>query len=524
MKQPLAEPIAIAAIDAGSNALRLSIARARSLLDIEVLATERYPVRLGENVFTHGAFTRKTIRAAGKAFRHFRSLMKRYGVVEYRAVATSAVREARNRRALTLRVSRSSKIRLEVVSGAEESALGRTAVLAALGHERPPRAILDLGGGSLEMCLLNDGVVERTVQFPLGTVRLMETLGVSGAMHDEQVDKLRHHVRSLLESRVPRRPSLDGGDAVACGGNAEALALIAPGPRTDGINSLNLQLLQEQLWSMAARDVRGRMKKYGVRRDRADVMAIAAVVLTTMGRWLGVRTLLVPGVGVREGVLYQLARDHFAGKPAPARDAAARELLAAARWFGRRFDADAAHSEHIRQLTTMLYDQLQPLHRLPHELRPLLEVAAVLHDIGHIVNRRGHHKHGEYLVRYGEIPGLKGWRRDVVACLVRYHNRRAEPEAHHASYAALDGARRQQVCVLSSLLRIAEGLDQSHKRAASSIVAVFGRGEVIFRVTARGDLSEDLRAAQRKSELLSRLYHVNVFFRQAESRGRAKVA
>jgi exopolyphosphatase/guanosine-5'-triphosphate,3'-diphosphate pyrophosphatase len=520
----LAEPLTIAAIDAGSNAIRICIAQARSMLDIAVLKTERFPVRLGENVFTHGRFSNKTIREAAKAFRHYRSLMKRFHVAEYRAVATSATRVARNRKALIRRVARDSKIRLEVISGAAESALCRAAVIAAVGHERLPRAIIDLGGGSLEVSLMRDGVLEESYQFPLGTVRLMETLGISGVMHDAQLEQVRHYARAIFANRLPRQRVLDGGMAAACGGNAEALAQIAPGPRVAGMNTLNLRLLQEQLWSMASRDVNARMKKYGVRRDRADVMSIGAVILTTLGRWLGLRSMLVPAVGVREGVIYQLAREHFGGPSVPSRHLAARELLAAARWYARRLDADAAHSEHIRQLCVMIYDQLQPVHRLPHELRPLLEVAAVLHDIGHIVNNRAHHKHGEYLVRYGEIPGLKDWGREMVAALVRYHNRRSEPEAHHAAYAALNNTRRRQVRVLASILRIAEGLDQSHKRAVSRMEAVFGRGEVTFRVVARGDASEDLRSAERKSELFQRVFGVRVFFRQAQSRPRAKVA
>jgi exopolyphosphatase/guanosine-5'-triphosphate,3'-diphosphate pyrophosphatase len=448
--------------------------------------------------------------------------MDLYHVREYRAVATSAARESRNRRALISRIARDSGLRLEVISGAEESSLGRAAVLAALGHELAPRVIVDLGGGSLELSLLREGVLEHLYQFPMGVVRLKETLGISGALHDAQVDQLRHHVRTILESRIRHRPVLDGGVAVAIGGNAEALAQIAPGPRSGGINSLNLRLLQEHLWDIASRDVRGLMKRYGLRRDRADVMALAAVVLTTLGRVLGLRTVLVPCVGVREGVLYDLARRHFSGPAAQATNGRSRELLVAARWFARRLEADAPHSEHIRQLSMMLYDELQPVHRLPQELRPLLEVAAVLHDIGYIVNRRAHQKHGEYLVRNGEIPGLKGWRKDMVACLVRYHNRRSEPEAHHLSYSALPAARRRQVRALASILRMAEGLDQSHRRAATRIEAVFSHGEVAFRVTARGDASEDLRAAERKAELFKRLFRVKAFFRQTSAR--AKVA
>ena len=200
------EPVHIAAIDAGSNAVRLSISRAYSALDIEPLHTERYPLRLGENVFVRHRFTEDTRKKGVKAFRHLRQLMDEFDVTHYRAVATSALREARNRKAFTRRIKQKSRIALEVISGGEESRLGREAVIAALGPETPPRCIVDLGGGSLEISILRDHSIEYSAQLPLGTVRLMTTLNLPGVMRPAQAEQVRRYVRALLESRLPSRP------------------------------------------------------------------------------------------------------------------------------------------------------------------------------------------------------------------------------------------------------------------------------------------------------------------------------
>jgi len=176
----MSEPVHIAAIDAGSNAVRLSVARAYSALDIEPVHTERYPLRLGESVFVRPRFSEEIFKKAAKAFRHFRELMDEFGVTRYRAVATSATREARNRKVFVRRIKQKSGIKLEVISAGEESRLGREAVLAALGPEAPPRCIADLGGGSLEISILRDHTVEQGAQLPLGTVRLMTTLDLPG--------------------------------------------------------------------------------------------------------------------------------------------------------------------------------------------------------------------------------------------------------------------------------------------------------------------------------------------------------
>src|SRR5262249_60862555 len=121
----MSEPVHIAAIDAGSNAVRLSVVRAHSAIDLEPLHDERYALRLGESVFVRHRFSEEILKRGIKAFRHFKQVMDEFGVTRYRAVATSASREAQNRHAFVRRIRQKSKIRLEVISSAEKSSLCR---------------------------------------------------------------------------------------------------------------------------------------------------------------------------------------------------------------------------------------------------------------------------------------------------------------------------------------------------------------------------------------------------------------
>src|SRR6267378_2384823 len=200
------EPVHIAAIDAGSNAVRLSIARAYSALDIEPLVNERFPLRLGEGVFVRHRFSEEILKKAVKAFRHRHEVMEEYGVTKYRAVATSASREAHNSGTLVRRVKQATGLRLEVITAKEESRLGREAATAALGPESPPNCVVDLGGGSLEINILRDHSILQSAQLPIGTVRLMTTLGIPGVIRPAQAEQVRRYVRALLESRIPNRP------------------------------------------------------------------------------------------------------------------------------------------------------------------------------------------------------------------------------------------------------------------------------------------------------------------------------
>jgi exopolyphosphatase / guanosine-5'-triphosphate,3'-diphosphate pyrophosphatase len=509
------EPVHIAAIDAGSNAVRLSVARAYSALDIEPLHSERYSLRLGESVFLRHRFSEDILKKSVKAFRHLREVMDEFGVTRYRAVATSASREARNRDAFRRLIKQKCGIALEVISSGEESRLGREAALAALGPEALPRCIVDLGGGSLEVSILRDRTVEQAAQLPVGTVRLMTTLNIPGVIGPAQAEQVRLYVRALLESRLPSRPNLGESVAVALGGNAETLAAVAPGQREHGVPTLQLSLLRERLTDILERDVRERMKTYAVRRDRADVMGIAAITFITLGRYLNLRTLSIPSVGLREGLLQEIAREAFSRKEPHRYNAAARQLIVGTRSFARRLEYDQRHAEHVRELGIMLFDQLQPVHHLPAQSRVLLESGALLHDIGHMVSHRGHHKHGEYLALNGDIPGLEGRDRAVVASLVRYHNRKSQPAGHHVAYSSLNSNDQRIARRLAALLRIAEALDHSHRQRVTNLDASFQRGAVGLQIKARGDAAEDLRDANRSAELFEKEFHVRLYFRQS---------
>src|ERR1700722_210549 len=512
----MSEPVHIAAIDAGSNAVRLSVARAYSALDIEPLYSERYSLRLGESVFLRHRFTEDIFKRGVKAFRHFKEVMDEYGVTRYRAVATSASREARNRKNFLREIKRKCGIDLEVISSSEESRLGREAAVAALGPESPPRCIIDLGGGSLEINILHDHTVEQCAQIPVGTVRLMTTLNIPGVIRPAQAEQVRRYVRALLESKLPSRPNLGDNIAVALGGSAETLAEIAPGPREHDVTRLQLFLLRERLQGILDRDVRERMKTYAVRRDSADVMGIAAIIFITLGRYLNLRTISVPCIGIREGLLQEIAREAFSRKEPHRYNAAERQVLVGTRAFARRLKYDQQHAEHVRELSIMLFDQLQPVHHLAPHARVLLEAAAMLHDVGHMVSHRGHHKHGEYLALNGDIQGLDGHDRSIVAAAVRYHNRKSVPAGHYVAYSSLTNAEQRITRRLAAILRVAEALDHSHCQRITNLRASFQRGAVGLRVPAPGDAAEDLVDANRSAELFEKEFHVRLYFRQAD--------
>jgi len=502
-------PLVIAALDAGSNAIRAVVARAGSATDIRELASARWAVRLGHNVFTRKRLDPRTMSRALEAFLHFRNLLDRYDVDEYSAVATSAMREACNRDALISRIHREAGIELTAIGAAEEARLVREAVFAVSAGRFAPKLILDLGGGSLELSFLRGRKVERGFALPLGTVRLMEQFNLAGPFAPDTFAALQEHILSVLRSQVRGSMHIGRSAAVACGGNAEALARVAPGPRVAGFNTLNLRRLREMLWEILRLDVEARMDSFGVRRDRAEVMGVAAVLFTTLAELLDARQLIIPGVGVREGVLHELAAAHFG--PASAHDERAEALRQQVRRFAARMHSDAGHCEHVRRLAAQLFDQLAPLHELPSAQRVTLELGALLHDVGLAVNARGHHKHGEYLVRHADIPGLSKHQQAVVACLVRYHGD-SVPDVHHRLYRSLAPADRTRVRQLTALLRMAVALDAGRTQTVRRVDVKIQRRAVLLRLTTASEAQVNLRDLRRKEKFFEREFGLPLRF------------
>lgn len=316
----------IGAIDAGSNALRAAVAQLDESGRPTVIARRRLPVRLGHRVFTDELLPVETIAEAVNAFDELAGFLASYNVEMLRAVGTSAIRTAHNRERLQAAIYGRTGIELEPILGHDEAALVRAAICHAFAAVAPPRVIADLGGGSLELSLLENGSLERSRVLPLGTVRLLETRAIGGPISPADAERLRAEIIFMLEDTLGLPPALDGGAVAVTGGNARTLARLAPGPRYGTMPSIDTEILLPIVARSCALNVPQRMELYGVRRDRAEVLGVAGVVLSTLGEWLGADELVVPGVGLLEGILLDLAHRSASRRMQPSRHASAARL------------------------------------------------------------------------------------------------------------------------------------------------------------------------------------------------------
>jgi exopolyphosphatase / guanosine-5'-triphosphate,3'-diphosphate pyrophosphatase len=306
---PLVYPLRTAGIDVGSNAIRLLIAEFTSRSSWVVLTEQRVPIRLGASVFAAGGgfLDADLLDAAAAALVSFRQQLDELAVVAYRAVATSATRDARNGGDLVDRARAEADLHLELISGGEEARLVWLAVADRVPLQQRSWALVEVGGGSVEIALARGDSVEWAVTHPLGTVRLLEALQQE---HPRPEEFRQAAVAHVVERTAAIHLPIDASRGlIATGGNIEALArLCKVGTDAGGVSRLQLKDLSRAIDALAKLSLEQRMERYGLGRDRADVILPAALVYERIAQKAGATELVVPHVGLREGLVLAAAR------------------------------------------------------------------------------------------------------------------------------------------------------------------------------------------------------------------------
>ncbi|MGH7447898.1 MAG: HD domain-containing protein [Longimicrobiales bacterium] len=495
-------PLRAAGIDVGSNAMRLLVAEFTGPASWQVLAQQRAPVRLGACVFGRGGgdIEGATLDAALLALGSFRQRMDALDVQVYSAAATSAVREATNGAAFVERVSNETGIQLETITGGEEARLVWLAIGSRIAVGGRQWVLVDLGGGSVEVALADGDVVLWSESHAMGAVRVLAEFG-QAARSPVRFRRLAGEYIDTLASRISLE-TVPGTAVIATGGNIEELArLSAAAVDATGVAYLPLKDLARTIDRLAELSFEQRIQRFDLRPDRADVILPAALVYERVAHLTGIDALIVPNIGLKEGLLVDAMHNALQHGEHTARQL--RDMMTGALALGRRYVFDEAHARHVASLAASLFDQLATEHQLGERDRRILLAAAVLHDIGQYISYRRHHKHSYYLISNASLPDLTPRDTLLVALVARYH-RRAEPSENHEGYADLSGAERSRVVWLAALLRIADALDRQHRQHVLRVDADVDDGELRISVHARRDVLLEEWAIEKKARLFTR--------------------
>jgi exopolyphosphatase / guanosine-5'-triphosphate,3'-diphosphate pyrophosphatase len=487
-----------AAIDIGSNSVRLKIASAEQHR-LKTLHEDREVVRLGDSVFQTGVISPDAMANTISALKRFQKAVQLHVVDKVRVVATSAMRDARNSAAFKEWVKSATGWDVEVISGLEE---GRLIHLGVVAHEPGAKArclLIDLGGGSCEVTLSDQGSIRGMASLPLGAVRLQQEFLRNDPPAKEDIARLKQYIdrelrRAERKLGTPLRVSLviaTSGTASALAEAAVALATKLPVKKVAPKGTVRFHpelATTDEVRRLADRLVKmnnaARAAVPGIGPKRSEIIIGGAMVYASLLERFGLKGFRYSPLGLRDGILAQMLAEVDLR-------ASVHKKIESERWEGvlevcRRYGVDMKKAEPVRLHVAQLFDGLTRVHELPAEYRLWLEAAAMMQDVGKFMNHQGHHRHTQYILANSEIFGFSPEQRAIVAAIARYLGK-SQPDATDRGMRTIPIEEHVHVQRAVVLLRLAVALNQDRASAVVQMrVQVYPKRVVLDLVPGRG--------------------------------------
>lgn len=507
------KPRLLAIVDIGSNTIRSMIVEVQDDGTYRTLDEERAVPRLAAGLGRRHRLSAAAMQSAADALGRMADIIRSRGVRKVTVVATSAIREASNRRAFLDRIRAKTGLQVRVISGPEEARLAFESATSSFELVGRSCAVADIGGGSSEVILATGSAIREVHSLRLGAVALTEEFLASDPVKGDEFKSMRRRVRHVLgEAGIDADPPVQF--LIASGGTATTLAQMAmareglQGRSVQGYEMTQAEILHLRQ-ALLRRGLSERRQMPGLSADRADIILAGITILYELMDQLKVNSLRVSARGIRHALLNRMI-GRTRSKPSPT----PRPRMAAAESFGRSLGFESKHGEQAQRLALMLFDQVaQPLGIDPYS-RDLLSAAALLHDVGYVVAYRQHHKHSYHLIAHAHLDGFTPREREIIALVARFH-RRSVPRKKHREWAALPRDDRELVRRLASLLRIADALDRRHSQGIQDLRCHLDRRRLLLTLRAKRDVSVEIHGAQEKAELFEETFGRKVVFRTA---------
>ncbi len=497
----------LGAIDVGSNSIRLIIAEPLRDGSYRILDEEKAPARLGKGLGTTGTLSRDGVQQALEALRRMKQIAIGYQVRELSVIATCAVREATDGAAFVDRVKAELDLDIEVISAEREAHLAFTSVARSFQLEGKNVAVADTGGGSTEIILASGNVVEAICGTPLGAVRVTELFGANQPMSNEQLEKMLDYIDRELR-RSTRSALLEPHVLIGSGGTFTTLAeMVMASKGQAGLPVRGCEVYRADVRHMLDKlrklPVEARASLPGLSPDRTDIIVAGVAIIDRLMRHFELNRVTIHDRGVRDGLLLQMIdrQNGTSGDKAIDRDAAIDR-------FAATCGVDLVHVRHVAKLAGEIFAGLAGPLGLDLKDRTLLEAAARLQDVGYLINYEQHHKHSYYLILNSRLPGFQPQELELIANLARYH-RGSGPKKKHDNFRQLGTRDQQRVRQLTSILRVAGGLDRTNTQAVQGITVDTKGRQVTILAHAESDPEVDIWTATARAEHMIKAFELD---------------
>jgi len=516
----------VAVIELGTTSIRMVIAQIRKSGKFKVLDSLSQAVSLGRDSFASGVIDSATTESCVEALRSFRRVMNEYGIFDdrqIRAVATSAVRDAANQNAFLDRIFIATGIHVVAIDQTEVNRLTYLAVRPVLLHEsffkKSDTLVLEVGGGSTEAVVFRKGRVGNSHMYRLGALRLCQTIDDYQASRERRYEIVKSHIdqtvdqiaATILPTQSEESNSASSVRMVALGSETRfACSLLNPAWNRKGLGRIKVGALEKLARKFLKQTTDETVRQQKVTYQEAETLGPALLVYANVAKALKLRSILVGEASLRSGLLAEM------GTGGAWTAEFKRQILNSAVATGKRYKIDLRHARHVAGYSRDLFDAIRKGNPMSARDEVILNVAALLHEVGTFISNNSHHKHSMYIILNSDIFGLGSRELLLVALVARYH-RRALPKQTHEGYADLPRADRLTVSKLAAILRVANALDREHSHSQLKLSYRAEPGQLLISTDTKTDLTVVQHRVSERSKLFEQVYGMKVLMRQSNA-------
>jgi len=497
-----------AAIDVGSYELAMKIFNVTSdgMSRVDEIC---YSLDLGSDTYATGKLRYERVDELCKTLKEFKAIMSSYKVDDYRAYATSAFREAQNRAILLDLIEQRTGMKLNVLSNSEQRFLHYKS-LASKGEEfnriiEKPTAIVDIGGGSMQISLFDKDALMSTQNLRLGILRIRErlaNLNVSRSHYSELIDEMLEAQMDIFKPLYLKDRRVENLVVID---DYLSMVIRKITPEEPSVGRMDVESYERFLEYLRDANAKEIAKRFCMVEEKVLLLEIASVIVKQMVHTMKAEFIWTPGVTLCDGMAYEYAEQR---KFFPSKHDFEQDIIACAQNISKRYMGNRKRCETLEQIVLTIFDSMKKIHGLGKRERLLLRLAALLHDCGKYVSLTNLAECGYNIIMSTEIIGLSHLEREVVANVVKYNHIELESYEEFGQSTILDRKTYIVIAKLTAILRVANGLDRSHRQKFKNVTASLQKGKLVITIRSNADITLEQGLFGGRAAFFEEVYNV----------------
>lgn len=494
------------ALHIGASSVSIMVAERASDGSLSPVDFLEQPAPVARDIFRNGNVSPSTTERVVTIIKGYQKSLAELGLDPHgvtRAVATNILSEAANHETFMNRIRVACGLRITTIDDGEMTRLiylkTRRRLLSLPAMRKDTTLVLHVGPGNTRALLFQNGLISRYTSYRMGTHRTREAVEGSHAEGPTMLRVIREHAYGNLAQIRFDFSDVKVDGLVIIGYEIQSVAPAL----TKSSQVCSIKHLRQFTADAATYSDVELVKRFQLDYQTAEALIPSLEINLAVAETLKLQDVHIPTSEYEQGLLHDLLiSQDLTG-------AFAEEVVRSARILAKRYQSDPSHGEHVGNLCARFFDSLADIHQLtPHDAL-LLQVAAILHEVGTYVSPRAHHKHSEYLILNSEVFGLNRLDVTLVALVARYH-RHSGPRLDHPSYAALSTDDRIRVSKLAALLRVADALERTHVQRVEQMEIRREPGKLRIRLPGLADAAVERLAMDSKADLFEQVFGLHV--------------